>query len=176
MYRNYYKCSNGGCGVKKRVERDRDDSSYVITSYDGIHNHDTPFLVYCNDPIFHHHSIFPSSSNNFHYYKSSPDPSSSTTTTTAIWNYRVIETYAISKLSLFSITVWSVSVKIYNFFLLFFSLELIVTISLCIYIIYYWVGIWFCDFIIILSLNTKIWSGREFVISFWSNLLLFFFK
>jgi hypothetical protein len=28
--------------VKKRVERDRDDPRYVITSYDGVHNHPTP--------------------------------------------------------------------------------------------------------------------------------------
>ncbi|KAL1364813.1 hypothetical protein HN51_012971 [Arachis hypogaea] len=41
--RNYYKCSSEGCGVKKRVERDRDDSSYVITTYEGIHNHASPF-------------------------------------------------------------------------------------------------------------------------------------
>ncbi|MED6133598.1 WRKY Transcription Factor [Stylosanthes scabra] len=41
--RNYYKCSSEGCSVKKRVERDRDDSSYVITTYEGIHNHATPF-------------------------------------------------------------------------------------------------------------------------------------
>lgn len=25
--------------MKKRVERDRDDSSYVITTYEGVHNH-----------------------------------------------------------------------------------------------------------------------------------------
>ncbi|MED6213419.1 WRKY Transcription Factor [Stylosanthes scabra] len=41
--RNYYKCSSEGCSVKKRVERDRDDSSYVITTYEGIHNHASPF-------------------------------------------------------------------------------------------------------------------------------------
>ncbi|XP_047060899.1 WRKY transcription factor 28-like [Lolium rigidum] len=40
--RNYYRCSVEGCGVKKRVERDRDDPRYVITSYDGVHNHPTP--------------------------------------------------------------------------------------------------------------------------------------
>ncbi|KAL3527875.1 hypothetical protein ACH5RR_012531 [Cinchona calisaya] len=40
--RNYFKCSSGGCKVKKRVERDRDDSAYVITTYDGVHNHESP--------------------------------------------------------------------------------------------------------------------------------------
>lgn len=40
--RNYYRCSTEGCGVKKRVERDRDDPRYVITTYDGVHNHATP--------------------------------------------------------------------------------------------------------------------------------------
>ncbi|KAK4783001.1 hypothetical protein SAY86_007375 [Trapa natans] len=40
--RNYYKCSVVGCRVKKRVERDRDDFSYVITTYEGVHNHGTP--------------------------------------------------------------------------------------------------------------------------------------
>ncbi|KAL4644137.1 hypothetical protein ACB092_02G142300 [Castanea dentata] len=46
--RNYYKCSSGGCNVKKRVERDRDDSSYVITTYEGTHNHESPCMVYYN--------------------------------------------------------------------------------------------------------------------------------
>ncbi|XP_019436850.1 PREDICTED: probable WRKY transcription factor 50 isoform X2 [Lupinus angustifolius] len=41
--RNYYKCSFEGCNVKKTVERDRDDSSYVITTYDSVHNHESPF-------------------------------------------------------------------------------------------------------------------------------------
>ncbi|KAJ7945322.1 putative WRKY transcription factor [Quillaja saponaria] len=46
--RNYYKCSSGGCSVKKRVERDREDSSYVITAYEGVHNHESPCAVYYN--------------------------------------------------------------------------------------------------------------------------------
>ena len=40
--RNYYRCSSEGCGLKKRVERDRDDPRYVITTYDGVHNHASP--------------------------------------------------------------------------------------------------------------------------------------
>ncbi|XP_038706150.1 probable WRKY transcription factor 51 [Tripterygium wilfordii] len=46
--RNYYKCITGGCYVKKRVERDREDSSYVITTYEGVHNHESPGVVYYN--------------------------------------------------------------------------------------------------------------------------------
>ncbi|KAE9601291.1 putative transcription factor WRKY family [Lupinus albus] len=42
--RNYYKCSFEGCSVKKTVERDREDSSYVITTYDSVHNHQSPFI------------------------------------------------------------------------------------------------------------------------------------
>ncbi|XP_022997286.1 probable WRKY transcription factor 50 isoform X2 [Cucurbita maxima] len=37
--RNYYKCSVEGCPVKKRVERDREDPKYVITTYEGVHTH-----------------------------------------------------------------------------------------------------------------------------------------
>lgn len=37
--RNYYRCSIEGCPVKKRVERDKEDPRYVVTTYEGIHNH-----------------------------------------------------------------------------------------------------------------------------------------
>ncbi|GFY95533.1 WRKY DNA-binding protein 50 [Actinidia rufa] len=40
--RNYYKCSVEGCPVKKRVERDREDPRYVITTYEGVHTHQGP--------------------------------------------------------------------------------------------------------------------------------------
>lgn len=43
--RNYYKCSSEGCGVKKRVERDPENSEYVLTVYEGVHNHQSPANV-----------------------------------------------------------------------------------------------------------------------------------
>ncbi|KAI4345168.1 hypothetical protein L6164_012318 [Bauhinia variegata] len=50
--RNYYKCSSGGCNVKKRVERDRDDSNYVITTYEAVHNHESPAAAYYTQMSF----------------------------------------------------------------------------------------------------------------------------
>jgi hypothetical protein len=44
--RNYYRCSTEGCDVKKRVERDRDDTAYVVTTYEGTHSHVNPSTVY----------------------------------------------------------------------------------------------------------------------------------
>ncbi|KAF9678784.1 hypothetical protein SADUNF_Sadunf07G0071700 [Salix dunnii] len=49
--RNYYKCSSSGCSVKKRVEREREDPRYVITSYDGVHNHESPCMVYYSNQM-----------------------------------------------------------------------------------------------------------------------------
>jgi len=48
--RNYYRCSAEGCGVKKRVERDSDDPRYVITTYDGVHNHAAPGAAHLCPP------------------------------------------------------------------------------------------------------------------------------
>ncbi|XP_038693833.1 uncharacterized protein LOC119991561 [Tripterygium wilfordii] len=46
--RNFYKCVVGGCHAKKRVERAREDSSYVITPYEGKDSHESPGVVYDN--------------------------------------------------------------------------------------------------------------------------------
>ncbi|XP_023770871.1 probable WRKY transcription factor 51 [Lactuca sativa] len=46
--RNYYKCYTAGCKVKKRVERDRNDSRYVIATYIGRHNHRAQSTIPCN--------------------------------------------------------------------------------------------------------------------------------
>ncbi|GLT67367.1 hypothetical protein SLA2020_396820, partial [Shorea laevis] len=39
--RNYYKCTEIGCPVKKKVEKDRKDPTNVITTYKGVHNHNS---------------------------------------------------------------------------------------------------------------------------------------
>ncbi|GMI83008.1 hypothetical protein HRI_001970100 [Hibiscus trionum] len=38
--RHYYRCSMQGCKVKKKVEREREDVKFVITTYEGKHNHE----------------------------------------------------------------------------------------------------------------------------------------
>nr|QWQ79163.1 ZaWRKY42 [Zanthoxylum armatum] len=40
--RSYYRCTTQKCGVKKRVERSFQDPSFVITTYEGQHNHPLP--------------------------------------------------------------------------------------------------------------------------------------
>ncbi|KAL4279359.1 hypothetical protein GQ457_03G031660 [Hibiscus cannabinus] len=40
--RHYYRCSSQGCNVKKKVEREREDVQFVITTYEGKHNHESP--------------------------------------------------------------------------------------------------------------------------------------
>ncbi|OIW13780.1 hypothetical protein TanjilG_31669 [Lupinus angustifolius] len=40
--RCYYRCTFSGCYTRKHVERCADDARYVITTYDGRHNHQVP--------------------------------------------------------------------------------------------------------------------------------------
>ncbi|CAK8542515.1 unnamed protein product [Lathyrus sativus] len=40
--RSYYKCTSAGCGVRKHVERASHNLKYVITTYEGKHNHEVP--------------------------------------------------------------------------------------------------------------------------------------
>jgi len=44
--RNYFRCSDSSCDVKKTVERDAHDKGIVITTYLGKHNHGSPSVIY----------------------------------------------------------------------------------------------------------------------------------
>ncbi|CAH8390558.1 unnamed protein product [Eruca vesicaria subsp. sativa] len=50
--RHYHKCSNPNCIVKKKIERDTSDPEYVLTTYEGRHNHPSPSVVYCDSDDF----------------------------------------------------------------------------------------------------------------------------
>nr|QIN97347.1 WRKY10 transcription factor [Isatis tinctoria] len=50
--RHYHKCSDPDCIVKKKIERDTNNPEYVLTTYEGRHNHPSPSVVYCDSDDF----------------------------------------------------------------------------------------------------------------------------
>lgn len=40
--RSYYKCTDKQCKVKKHVERQAQEPEFVVTTYEGVHNHSRP--------------------------------------------------------------------------------------------------------------------------------------
>ncbi|KAH0695183.1 hypothetical protein KY285_022280 [Solanum tuberosum] len=42
--RSYYKCTSGGCPVRKQIERAPHNIKSVITTYEGKHNHEVPSI------------------------------------------------------------------------------------------------------------------------------------
>ncbi|WVZ94036.1 hypothetical protein U9M48_039978 [Paspalum notatum var. saurae] len=40
---SYYRCTHGGCPVRKHVEKAPDDVNNIVVTYEGKHNHDEPF-------------------------------------------------------------------------------------------------------------------------------------
>ncbi|XP_061357425.1 probable WRKY transcription factor 2 [Gastrolobium bilobum] len=40
--RSYYKCTSAGCSVRKHVERASHNLKFVVTTYEGKHNHEVP--------------------------------------------------------------------------------------------------------------------------------------
>ncbi|KAK3123153.1 hypothetical protein QOZ80_8AG0624870 [Eleusine coracana subsp. coracana] len=41
--RSYYRCTYGGCPVRKHVEKAADDDNNIVVTYEGKHNHDEPY-------------------------------------------------------------------------------------------------------------------------------------
>jgi hypothetical protein len=46
LFRSYYRCTESGCSVKKRVEREATDPGLLVSTYEGTHNHECPSVIY----------------------------------------------------------------------------------------------------------------------------------
>ncbi|KAG6536932.1 hypothetical protein ZIOFF_002010 [Zingiber officinale] len=49
--KSYYRCTHHTCNVKKQVQRQSKDTSVVVTTYEGIHNHPCEKLMEAFAPL-----------------------------------------------------------------------------------------------------------------------------
>ncbi|KAL8064092.1 hypothetical protein ABFS82_01G068500 [Erythranthe guttata] len=49
--RSYYRCTHHTCNVKKQIQRQTKDTTIVVTTYEGIHNHPCEKLMETLSPL-----------------------------------------------------------------------------------------------------------------------------